>query len=113
MSNTKNFIVTNNKNGGIIVQTKTYDWKMEFSAESNHGQILKFYIEKVSEEKINDLLTDLYVTSCTMLTDMKFKEHVMDFFSEKIKDAEVLQEVTEEEEKENLKTVQDDTDKDT
>lgn len=106
---TKNFIITEHKSGAVIVQTKRYDWKMEFSAESSHGQVLKIFIENETDEKINELLTHIYVTSASMLVDKGLLSHIVEYWDDKIKDAEIVQEVSEEDDAKNLKIVKDDT----
>jgi len=107
MNKTKNFIISETKKGDIIVTTKTYDWKLRLAATSQHGQILKFFIENNSEEEINELLNMVYYTSVSMFIDMKLTKHIRDFFDQKIQDAEILEEVSEEEEIENLKIIKD------
>lgn len=109
MNQTKNFNITITKQDDVVVSTKTKDWKMSFSSVSNHGLILKFFIENNTEEEVNELLTEIYYTSCSVFTNMEFAKHVRAFFNDKIEEAQILQEVSEKEDKENIKIVKDDT----
>jgi len=90
------------------VQTKRKDWKLTLSGESNFGQLLKFYTENNTEVEVEDLLVDLYATTTSMLIDMKFKRHISDYFNDMLQDAEILEEITDEEDAKNLKIVKDD-----
>lgn len=104
---TKNFNITITKKDEVIVSTVTKDWKVTWSPISTYGQALKFYMDQISNEELNELLTEIYYVCNSMLTNMELTKHIRDFFDEKIKEAEIVEEISEEEDKKNLKVVKD------
>jgi hypothetical protein len=104
----KNFVITRTKKGDVVIQTKSFDWKMELGFSSSFGQQLDYMLKNNSKSEVEELITELYYTSTSMLTDMELAKIIRDYFEAKIKAH--LKEVSEESEEKDLKIVKEITD---
>ena len=103
VTTTTNFVITEIKDGELVVNTKTYDWKVSLAPGTSHHLIMKHYVENNTLEEVNQILNLVYATTTTMLTDMKLTNTVLKYFKA-IEETELI-EVTEDSEKEDIKIV--------
>ena len=99
---TVNFIITKGKRE-LVITNKSYDWKLSLADHTELGQILTYYSETNTAEEVNEILTMLYYTTSTMLTDVKLADVVGDFFQDKLDNAQKeVVEIAEKEDAENI-----------
>jgi len=99
---TNNFIISYSKKKDIVINTKNLDWKITLSVGTFHYETLNYFIEKNTPDEINELLSMLYYTSITMLTDMKLTGIIHEYFEKKLQDAKAPK-ISDKEDKKILK----------
>ena len=102
---TAHFIVTNTKKDDLVISTKTYDWKITLAPNTRHYQLLQHYISNNTLEELDVVLDMVYVTSTTMLSDMKLTDYILQYFKS-IQETPLV-EVSDEEDAVILKTLKD------
>lgn len=101
----ENFIITKKVDGFLGLRTKTGDWNLELSGESNFGVMINFFMNSNTKEEINELLTRVYYTSITMITDIELAGIIGNYFEARLnkaldesgdekKDLEIVKEIT-------------------